>query len=406
MVRSPFHLLVLVLVGAVLVGIALGCGNGTEEKPQSEARPFGTDRACKGPDGRCGWSVQNADTLGVETGTFFKDVACPSPTSCAAVSGKQDAEEGHVELWRAGRWRTFARLGANPKAISCPSPSWCIVLGNDPPRSWQLELGPAAGPGRQRVEAIPPPFPPGASELLLNDVSCHSKISCIAVGIYYKGGFKTYVAHWNGRTWSSEPAVNRPLGVTHGMLGVSCPSPTYCVAVGSYELKPLLEHWDGSQWDLLPIGDPGRTPEANVEAVSCTSPRACMAVGTSIGPGGGYEPFSARWDGSSWSTVRAPAPTGRGDARLYSVSCLSSTDCIAVGSVADSSTAEPRELTIAEGWNGERWVLLPTPSPKSFSALSAVSCASVAACTAVGRAGPSAAGEERGDSSPLAERFG
>jgi len=63
---------------------------------------------------------------------------------------------------------------------------------------------------------------------------------------------------------------------------------------------------------------------------------------------------------------------------LSAVSCTSASACTAVGSYDN--------VTLAETWNGARWSLEPTPNPSGSkrSALSGVSCTSATSCTAVG----------------------
>jgi hypothetical protein len=79
----------------------------------------------------------------------------------------------------------------------------------------------------------------------------------------------------------------------------------------------------------------------------------------------------------SAATVSVPAQLS-----LNGVSCVSASDCVAVG---QRVTTANRDLTFAEGWNGRRWQVLPQPpSPGSMDSLAAVSCASRSACMAVG----------------------
>jgi hypothetical protein len=68
---------------------------------------------------------------------------------------------------------------------------------------------------------------------------------------------------------------------------------------------------------------------------------------------------------------------------LQSISCVSVKNCAAVGSVGSG--------TLAEHWNGSRWVTEPTPQPPTTglpgdvsSALESVSCRPGNGCTAVG----------------------
>jgi hypothetical protein len=76
-------------------------------------------------------------------------------------------------------------------------------------------------------------------------------------------------------------------------------------------------------------------------------------------------------------------------AALSGVSCPERTACFAVGSVSDIAR---NQVTLAERWNGTRWVIQQTPNPSMVSELKAISCSAVTACVAVGdyfyRAGP------------------
>ena len=70
---------------------------------------------------------------------------------------------------------------------------------------------------------------------------------------------------------------------------------------------------------------------------------------------------------------------------LNGVSCASTTTCVAVGDLINSSS---QEITLAQDWNGSSWTTLVTPTfpAGTGAALSAVSCASATYCIAVGYA--------------------
>ena len=74
-----------------------------------------------------------------------------------------------------------------------------------------------------------------------------------------------------------------PLGGTALFDGVSCVSPSFCLAVGS-RLRRLVSHtlverWDGSRWSVVPTSDPA-DEHSNLRGVSCASPSFCVAVGS------------------------------------------------------------------------------------------------------------------------------
>jgi hypothetical protein len=120
----------------------------------------------------------------------------------------------------------------------------------------------------------------------------------------------------------------------------------------------LAEAWNGSTWTILPTPSP-RLPGGGAElnSVSCTSSTSCMAVGETqvFHVPGGYlipHPFAESWNGSKWSMVATPALTNSG-ASLNGVSCTSTSSCMAVGN----------EGTLAEAWNGTAWSVVKTPRP-------------------------------------------
>jgi hypothetical protein len=78
----------------------------------------------------------------------------------------------------------------------------------------------------------------------LNGVSCVSSVSCVAVGTTpaTPGGHAETVLgeRWSGTSWSIEPVATPPAG--SGVLNaVSCPSVTFCAAVGTSAGGALAE---------------------------------------------------------------------------------------------------------------------------------------------------------------------
>jgi hypothetical protein len=146
-------------------------------------------------------------------------------------------------------------------------------------------------------------------------------------------------------------------------------------------------------WIIQPF--PAVNP-TKLEAVSCSSSTACMAVGN-VGLFGDTVPFAGRWDGGSWTVASPVMPRGSSSADLTGVSCVSGTDCVAVGMSNYRLPVAGGMVTgggpLAEHWDGEAWTIMPTRRPAAIGAsrsnvpdarLLGVSCASSTACTAVG----------------------
>jgi hypothetical protein len=90
--------------------------------------------------------------------------------------------------------------------------------------------------------------------------------------------------------------------------------------------------------------------------------------------------------GGTWKIEPTPNPAGADISGLSAVSCTSGRACTAVGS--DTASLSSPSFTLAERWNGKNWRIQPAANPKgaASSNLFGVSCASMHACTAVGTA--------------------
>ena len=166
---------------------------------------------------------------------------------------------------------------------------------------------------------------------------------------------------------------------------VSCLSSTWCMAVGAYSTasgteSTLVEHWNGSAWTILPSPSPGRGLHW-LAGVSCVSASQCMAVGYyDDGPRTFSQTLILSWNGVEWSVVTSPS-TGDTTDLLFGVSCASASSCVAVGIRGANSTDTP----LAEVWNGTAWAVVDSPSPGDDAGFFGVSCSTSTSCVAVGR---------------------
>ncbi len=143
--------------------------------------------------------------------------------------------------------------------------------------------------------------------------------------------------------------------------GVSCASSTYCVAVGeilirgSEYTRPQIVMWNGTNWSLTPT--PKKSVDSGLASVSCISASDCVAVGEYDGGAGGpgYRTLSEVWNGTTWSIVPSPNKTTE-DSGLDGVSCTSASNCVAVGWY---SYAQDTPLALIESWNGSAWSIVP-----------------------------------------------
>src|SRR5215472_22971 len=262
------------------------------------------------------------------------------------------------------------------QGISCPSASACTAVGFHQGRR---------AVGKTLIESwngtawsiVPSPSRP--SHNILRDVSCFSPSFCTAVGYSYGAHSepKTLIESWNGTAWSivPSPSPGPVLGQDY-LDSVSCPSASFCIAVGWHnrsKLKTLVESWNGTAWSVVPSPSPdvGFVKPDYLNGVTCLSATACTAVG-SYARGTLVE----SWNGTTWSVVPSPNPAGPGSGSLYSVSCAAADACAAVGSGTTG--------TLAEAWNGSTWSVVPSPSVGSGDRLAGVWCTAADACNAAG----------------------
>ena len=241
------------------------------------------------------------------------------------------------------------------------------------------------------------PNPTGSEFGVLYGVSCSAPAECTAVGYYRNSlGVMTLAERWNGTEWSIQSTPNPSGSKESLLLGVSCSSSASCTAVGTYEAHgrneeaPLIEHWNGTEWSIQAAPNHGEPFRSVLYSVSCTSSTACIAVGDyeeSSSPYN-YDTLAERWNGTEWTLQSTPNPSGRTGESNYltvsGVSCTASNACTAVGWYATKGFEEGKTI-LAERWNGTEWTIQSTPMPaESSGQLHDVSCTSSTACTAIG----------------------
>ena len=189
-------------------------------------------------------------------------------------------------------------------------------------------------------------------------------------------------AQASSASWLQQDTPNVPgAGATWEFAAVSCTSPSVCMAVGSASVSTgqlLSETRSAAGWTIRHIPEP--SPNSFLNDVWCTSAKACTAVGASP-TGGGDLPLAERWNGSNWHIQPTPKPAGLTTAGLAGVACPSAHLCFAAGFASKNT----REVPLVERWNGSRWTIQATPTPRgTASVLLGISCASASRCVAVG----------------------
>ncbi len=129
-----------------------------------------------------------------------------------------------------------------------------------------------------------------------------------------------------------------------------------------------------------------RTPQTytNIYSISCWSTTGCLAVGETYFYGTD-ESYAAKWNGSSWSSASGKQFSQNGDVDeqyLTAVSCFSAHECLASGYATILSDSDKIPF---ERWTGSSWKLYSAAVGAEDADVEAVSCFSATFCMAVGR---------------------
>ena len=293
------------------------------------------------------WTTQQlAMPLGA-TEVEILDVACTAPTACTAVGWYREASEPPKPLaegWDGTAWSLEPigdeSLGAMTR-VSCTDATYCVALASGSEGLQTSELW-------DGVEWSPQPLatPGFASSFGLVSLSCvASTSSCEAVGTG-RGEAPTALAErWDGSSWHTQASGNQ----NEELYGTSCPSASWCMAVGWREIhnkreaSTTAETWNGAEWSFVPTPGTSSPHNNGLHSVSCPTVGECVAVGDVTCPA---KPLAERWANEQWSFIaRPPLECG-----VDAVSCANGNACLAVNSEQ------------AAYWNGKTWAKEHTES--------------------------------------------
>jgi hypothetical protein len=280
--------------------------------------------------------------------------------------------------------------------VSCPGPADCFAAGHFTPGGrGQHFHGLIEHFNGKSWSVVPVPLPPTAFSTWLQAVSCASATDCMAVGheVPHGGGLLPFAEHWDGHTWSLAPPAVAPGAQGGEFLGVSCPAPGSCQAVGDEEgpgihgpTVALAEHWDGTRWSVtLSMPNPTKY-ESLLVGVSCATVTDCDADGW-ISPLGTDLSFAAaeHWDGTAWRLASAQRSAKLNDSVLFGMGCAAGGSCLAGGEYFDRKHMFTQHI-LAEWGTGGHWSVVPAPIPAGGfePQISGSFCNTASVCMAVG----------------------
>jgi len=294
--------------------------------------------------------------------------------------------------WHVTPTKDATKPSGEATGVACLSATWCEAVGD----SLNLQGGDAPlaehWNGTAWTQQLVPP-PPGAAAPNLSGVSCATATFCAAVGTSdsQNPNLTTAIAEiWNGSTWSpvSVPALN---GTHVELKAVSCPVAGWCEATGIYvtagRVLGFAVQWSAGAWRLQTTPAPAGTATQGLESVSCVSTSFCMA-------GDALSATTLEWNGSTWTAIPVPIPAGGSGPDVNSVSCPSANFCELIGTYILPATTDTARV-LAAAWTGSGWKLQTVSlAPTVWKVFTGVSCTSASFCEAVGSTEVSVSGGE------------
>jgi hypothetical protein len=241
-----------------------------------------------------------------------------------------------------------------------------------------------------RLGAAVPVFYGAGAHDVLDAISCARAQGCVVVGADPAGrAVVSAGTEDEGRwTWSAAAALRGGLGGSGRLAGVSCATPSTCVAVGTDVSAQGATtfgtlHRGRWRWTALSAVPSDPTGSGSLAAVSCPTAVSCVAVGADAAGQGIVTTGTRTEAGWRWSVAAAVTPDASGSGPLTSVSCGAPTSCVAVGADASSEGIVTTAVATGASWTWSAAASLGAGTDR----LVGVSCAGAAWCVAVGNDG-------------------
>ena len=307
----------------------------------------------------------------------------PDLSDVSASSARDAWVVGSVAWhWDGRRWQSVSLPALAPEwslssvAAVAADRAWAVGSSNGPMDELASTRPLVEQWDGERWQVVPVPMKaPGAFDA----VSADAPDDVWAVGWWLPNGTsrrradaatRPLIAHWDGHTWTITRLAGRRSDSLEQVVAVTSTDVWVAGPGLSMEGRPTVRHWDGAGWSAIraPFG-----PHDPAFVLAATSPTDAWAVG-GILVRGHVKPISAHWDGHTW--MIASTPEQNSDSALVDVQAVSSTNVWALGQSYYTKVTHPASCTpctevgstfpiaIYEHWNGQRWSLAPTSSPR------------------------------------------
>jgi hypothetical protein len=334
--------------------------------------------------------VRYVTVTGEQIGDELSDVTCVSSSHCIAVGQvknyTRDLTQTLVEENTGNGWTIIQSPNVNTSAaqeatpvlselsgVACGDTTHCVAVGSySVSASLSKTLIEENNGGGWTIVSSPNPADWNSGSL--SGVACTSRSHCIAVGDYEAsdGLLRTLIEEDSGRGWTIVPSPNGTSSDEVTLGGVVCTNADRCIAFGSSGAKTMIQENTGRGWTIVP------SPVGGLAGVSCPNPTYCIAIGFSENTRHQvfyttHSPFSPF---SGWSIE----PAATSDGLLFGVTCVSDNYCVAIGTFLGGDT-------LVEENRGSGWQVLhdvPNSSLGRALVLTSIACPTAIHCIIVG----------------------
>lgn len=288
-------------------------------------------------------------------------------------------------------------------AITCPAAGACVAGGSaqTPPNPSQAFVQIEDAGHWSSAHAVTADIS-GATGAVTDAVACASVGYCAAGGSYSLDNgadIESWVDSETDGVWSTATPIAASLNTDNesAILGVSCGAPGNCWAIGYYVALPgvqgtfVVNEVNGDWGSVLTMNVPGAR-YSTLSSLSCTSSTACVALGNANIDGTSHA-YVAEEAGGIWSIDAEPFLEGEEGYGSFAggVTCITPGNCLAYGSVYTAAFAadvvEPTAGVVARESNFS-WLSPQRPTGPLVSGLSynftGASCPAVNHCTLTG----------------------
>jgi hypothetical protein len=262
-------------------------------------------------------------------------VSCPTATFCVAVdqSGRVLISQKPTKGPKSWKFTKIDKVGALT-GVSCPTVNLCVAVDN---AGYELHSTKPAGGKKfwSKPIRIDTTAATGGGNVGLAGISCPTTKLCVAVDNAVNGNV---ISTTTPTTYQAKSWTITSLGSSVTLDSVSCASVSFCVAAGAQHYYSTSPTGGASAWKANGVLE--GTGYSVMASIDCPSTTLCLGVGYgNTSTGLATASLTPQAASSSWTdtTVASNPPASNGGV-LDSVSCPSSSFCVAVDSSDNAYT--------------------------------------------------------------------